>query len=335
MFLASVEYQLDMAQHEIKEGWWAVKWPDEDGYDLVQFIRTGKGSGLAAWSYRHNETENPKPLSSRGVAESGFNASPSHVVKNIEQLIEETRGFGTAAFYRGHRRFDWELTPAVFRNACKGDERSMLNDFRGRAPVRYANTPDEHDLCGWLSLAQHYGLPTRLLDWTLSPLVAAYFATEPNAEGDERPGAIWVLNATKLNEMTVNGCGCLCFSMSNEEVKELVEPAFDDECGSPQKVIAVVPAERDMRLFVQQSAFTLHGDGTSLQEWRAELMPDAAGHRTLMMCASIPGSSKTEMRSDLERLGIHEASLFPDLGSLARYVARDKRNWRRRSSAGC
>ncbi len=317
-----------MAQHEIKEGWWSVEWPSQEGYDLVEFVRIGQGNALPAWGFRHNESEHPAPLSSMGVTGSGFKAIPAHVIKSIPQLIDETRDFGSAAFYRGHRRFEWELTPAVFRSTCKGDERSMLNDFRNRTPVRYDNSPDERDLCNWLCLAQHFGLPTRLLDWTLSPLVAAYFATEPDPHDDARPGAIWVLNPSKLNEMAGQGRGVFCFSMNNEVVKELVEPAFDDACTSPQKVIAVGPTERDTRLFVQQSVFTLHGDGKSLQERRAEFLPDAEEQRRLLVCGFILPFSKPELRRDLERLGIHEAALFPDLSNLARFVARDKRNWK-------
>lgn len=318
-----------MAQTEIKEGWWAVKWPGQDEYDLVEFVRIAQVVGLGAWGYRHTENENPMPLSSMVTPDVRLNLSPAHILRNTEQLIQETRDFGTIPFYRGHSRFEWELAPAVFREPCKGDERSMLNDFRNRAPVRYADSPAAHDLCSWLSLAQHYGLPTRVLDWTLSPLVAAYFATVPDATNDERPGAIWVLNAKKLNEMTADGGGILCFSMDNKEVEELVKPAFDDKFTGPGNVIAVLPSERDLRLFAQQSVFTLHGDRKSLQEWREVLIPDEAEHGQLLMCAVLSPEAKVQIRSDLERLGIHEASLFPDLANLARYIAHDKRNWKR------
>jgi len=248
------------------------------------------------------------------------------VVKSIEQLIEETRAFGVAPFYRGHRRFDWTLTPSVFRASCQNDERSMANDFRSRAPVRHANTPHDGDLCGWLSLAQHFGLPTRLLDWTMSPLIAAYFATEPDPVGHDRPGVIWVLNGATLNELMIQRRVFFVFSMDTEAVASLVRPAFDDECSSPKHIIAVVPAERDMRMFVQQSAFTLHGDTKPLEQWRAELISDEVEQRKLLQCAVIPPSCKPRIRDDLERLGIHEATLFPDLGNLARFVSRDKRN---------
>lgn len=320
-----------MGNYPIKEGWWSVKWPNREGYDLVEFVRIGSGTGVSGWGFRHKEGQEPRALSSMGVTESGLNGMPAHAVTSVMQLIDESRTFGSVAFYRGHRRFEWELKPAVFRPDCQGDERSMLNDFRSRAPVRYANSPEERDLCNWLALAQHFGLPTRLLDWTLSPLIAAYFATEFSHEDNERAGAIWVLNSAKLNEVVGKGPGVLCFSIANEDVQTLVRPAFDDASVSPHKVLAVAPAERDTRLFVQQSVFTIHGDAKSLIEWRTELIANEQEHRSLLACGFIPPSSKAQIRSDLERLGIHEASLFPDLGNLAKFVARDKRNSKRAS----
>lgn len=315
-----------MAKHEIKEGWWSVKWPDHDGYDLVEIVRIEKGSGSDAWGFRHDETEDLTPLSSIKGSEQNLDARPVHVVKNLHDLIEETKSFGNSAFYRGHHRFDWQLIPAVFRKSCEGIEWSMLNDFVLRAPVRYANMPDQDDRCNLLSLAQHYGLPTRLLDWTMSPLVAAYFATGLQDEDDNNAGIIWVLNAIKLNQLILKRNGLPCFNMSNEEVQELVKPAFDEDLISPHKVIAVAPSERDIRLFVQQSVFTLHGNVMPLEEWCRELIPDEKEQKKLIQCACIPPSYKADIRNDLERIGIHEASLFPDLGSLARYVARDSRN---------
>lgn len=323
-----------MAQYEISEGWWSVKWPAPAGNDLVEFVRIGPGTGAPAWGYRHNDVETPVPLSNHGVNLTELNAMPVHAVKTISQLVEETKSVGSSAFFRGHRRFDWELKPGVFRPSCKGNERSMLNDFRNQAPVRYANSPQEDDLCAWLCLAQHYGLPTRLLDWTLSPLVAAYFATEPSAEDDLHAGAIWALNAIKLNGLTAYGRGLFCLSMGNGEVAEVVRPAFDDAHTSPRTTLAVGPTVRDTRLFVQQSVSTLHGDGRSLEEWGAELIPDAAERRGLLLCAFIPPASKPTIRLDLERLGIHEAALFPDLGNLARFVSRDKRNWKPNPATG-
>lgn len=320
-----------MPPREIKEGWWSLRMPDSGSIELVQFVRVAPGEGIDSWGYIKEGSEGLTPLSKVKQPEQELTAVPVKIVENIQQLIDETRGFGNRAFFRGHRRFEWELVPAAFRPNCKGDERSMLNDFRNRAPIRYSGCPDENDVCSWLCLAQHYGLPTRLLDWTLSPLVAAYFATERSEQDDDRPGSIWVLNASKLNSLIAGGNGLYCLSTSNDLVRELVKPAFDDDCQSPEKVIAVGPAERDIRLFVQQSVFTLHGVGKPMSKWREELIPDATNHNSLMVTAIIPSLKKEAIRDDLARLGIHEASLFPDLSNLARFVARDNRHWKQSS----
>lgn len=322
-----------MSQQVVKEGWYHVKWPGKEQRELVEIVRIGKGDDLEAWGYRGDTAEQTNPINAKYPSDIGLDAIPVHIISDLQQLIAETRPFGLKAFYRGQRKHDWDLVPAVFRTPHAFIEQTMLADFRLRAPVRYANTPPYDDLTSWLALAQHYGLPTRLLDWTLSPLIAAYFATEPDVTDDKSAGIVWVLDPVELNKRASGNDGVLSFSMDNDDVVKLVQPAFEIEYGSIESVLAVVPSEKDTRYFVQQSAFTLHGNGTSLQGWRNKLMPEIADHRKLMMCACIPPSSKISIRDDLERLGIHEASLFPDLSNLARYIRRDKRHRKRLEQA--
>src|SRR5262245_48310567 len=82
-------------------------------------------------------------------------------------------------WFRGHQSASWDVLTTVFRDDDhKRQERNYTHRFRSRAATRYPNSPKYGEFALWLSLMQHYGLPTRLLDWSRSPLVASYFAIE-------------------------------------------------------------------------------------------------------------------------------------------------------------
>ena len=135
-------------------------------------------------------------------------SSVREFINIIEDDTFEYQGipFVRTFFYRGVQNFrEHKLIPSVARNAggnldkLQNIEKSILEKFKTRAPARLVFHPSNN--WEWLMLGQHHGLPTRLLDWTINPLVALYFA----CTGDNHlsaDGAIYRLSG--LEQLILN-----------------------------------------------------------------------------------------------------------------------------------
>jgi hypothetical protein len=128
---------------------------------------------------------------------------PRHEIKTIEQAV----AVGTIlwmSWFRGHPEPYGNLTPSVYRTPPtpeRGGYREywLAERFRLRAGSVHDKVPTWDDRLRWLLLMQHYGLPTRLLDWTESVLVALYFAVQGSAD---KAGEVWCIRPDKLNNLS-------------------------------------------------------------------------------------------------------------------------------------
>lgn len=233
-------------------------------------------------------------------------------IKTIGDLSREVQALPAANrkwLFRGQADSRWELEPGVHRGYSPQQERYLTNEFRVRARSRYFSCPSSNDYPGWLALMQHYGLPTRLLDWSYSPLVAAFFAVHPdyvplkNAAG--RDACIWALDAGEFNE--AQGFEPLIFPLDAASYEPLVAPAFKNR-QELNSVGVAMALEHDSRIQLQQGAFTIHSSRTPINLLHGA---DAWLRRFVIRNDDI-----VNLFEELTLLGIRKYTLFPDLSAL-------------------
>ena len=244
----------------------------------------------------------------------------------IDALYEGAWNGGLQRFrspfaFRGMPRADLPLTSSLMRLAGGADvgrvEMALLRNFR-----KYAHGEVGHGgtIWDWLALGQHRGLPTRLLDWTYSPLVALHFATE-SPEDMERDGVVWCVNFVEANRRLP---ARLKRIMQREGSETLTTDmlaalpslrAFDALSRTPFLVFLEPPAV-DRRILNQHALFSL------MSSARAHLDDWLARHPGLSRRVIVPAALKWEIRDKLDQANVNERILFPDLDGLSRWLAR-------------
>ena len=271
----------------------------------------------------------------------------------VPRLLEEKCGSRGPFWFRGERKAYPSLQPAIFRPDIYAQgphqhspEKSLLNQFILDAPTRLGGCPEPDDVVGWLCLAQHHFLPTRMLDWTESILNAACFALMYNPHKKERDGnaVIWALYPEGLNRHFVNDGPIFLLSgmhgsvlahsaIQGKPVKDTISQHItnpQDQLallrfysqgagGMENKVLAVKSAQIHERMKAQQSAFTIHSCPDCLWQSCAE--------KGFLWRFVIPEDCCDNLAADLWRVGVRLSAIFPDLQTLAEDLAS---KWRRK-----
>ncbi len=237
--------------------------------------------------------------------------APTIVAETLSEILsiltERVTTDNRLLWYRGQSCATWGVQPSVQRNYSSTDERSLTNRFRARARIRQHASPDYSNFGAWLSLMQHYGLPTRLLDWSRSAFVALYFAVEKWRDHPASDACIWILEPHRLNKAELEEK--ITPSIDAEMCREHLKPAFTHRSKETNKLIAVMAAESDFRMFVQQGCFTIHSYRGHIDE-----RPDASDY---LSSITIPSQCVENIATQLNVCGFRRGDLFPDLQNLA------------------
>ncbi|MFB9864198.1 FRG domain-containing protein [Rufibacter immobilis] len=197
-------------------------------------------------------------------------------------------------------------------------EPHLLRNFR-----KYSRGSTEvgESIWNWLAVAQHHGLPTRLMDWTYSPYVALHFATADLSNFHE-DGVIWCVNYVKSTEHLPKKLQTVIKKEgSNVFTPEVLEPVATSlsslsEFQEKPFVLFMEPPSLDERIVHQYALFSMMSTPEAmLCEWLTE-------HPDLYFRLIIPAKLKWEIRDKLDQANITERVLFPGLSGISAWLKR-------------
>lgn len=231
-------------------------------------------------------------------------------VINLLKEINKIKFFD--CFFRGHSNSEWDLIPTIGRNRSqiiyyqKWEylEEDLLEKFK-KFSIPYLTIEPKYKY-EWSVIAQHHGVPTRILDWTTNPLKALYFAIEDPKYFDKN-AALWAFKPKG-------------YYYSLKKLHEM-------EKGKINLFIAYYPDNLNPRIIAQDSCFTFFPLPDSTE---ANIVPlnNKNAYKDNIECLikfEIKKENKSVIYEELKRLGISHRSLFPDLDGLSVSIRREYR----------
>ena len=271
----------------------------------------------------------------------------------LERLKKQYYSYGRPSavtnIYRGLSDKEYLLLPSLFRTQddrynfdeinpeyvandrylSYGNEQTILKSFIHEAS-RYVNLPS-NELLRWAEYAQHYGVPTRLLDWTSNPLVALYFACKNNLEKD---GKVWLLHLKNYDRIRHALQPNVFWDLTKYDAIDAMKELLDGKVEQKYPIV-YTPYYVDNRMSAQSSFFMCWGSVKkpfeelfSDKKYQMVLPEDDPKERifgkhedeALLFCFYIDADSKPFILRELDIVGVNEKSVFPGLDGIWRYV---------------
>lgn len=264
----------------------------------------------------------------------------------VEYIMRWTRGGQRPIAFRGESFTGWQTQPKVFRDSV-GLYEYEKNAVRDLISIHPQEFRDDETMFDRLVRMQHFELPTRLLDVTTNPLVALYFASAEHREDDRpRDGKVQALFLPEERRRYFDSDRVSCMAnlanLTVDEKKEIAiayklpADAFNKHpvvqrllwfvrIEKPHFVpmidpkhllqpVFVKPKMSNRRIIAQSGAFLIYG---ARRLRSREVDTDLRLSRVV-----VPWDKKAKIRDQLERLGIHASSLFPEIDKAAGFIVK-------------
>lgn len=243
--------------------------------------------------------------------------------------IVSVQGDNRILFYRGQSNKGYSLTPSVFRRGLLSKEHTLISDMMLNSPDEFIGLNNGLER---LIKMQHYGLPTRLLDITLNPLVALHFACkdDPDMDGEIFAFYDYIQRPSEMNVRCLAALSEYNGSSERQMLGFLTDRGFNNLEIVKLTSITHIPIEAPLnneRIKRQHGAFLLVGirgddGGNPFQKTVFDLKPLLIRdyHDGISRSIIIPKEDKTELLKELDAFGINHGFLFPELEHQAAYI---------------
>ncbi len=295
-----------------------------------------------------------KPMGDTGLAtRSSKKNGPSediearNLTRFLRTILKLEKNATHTRCFRGQDRREWKVKPAILRDYREGAEPAILSELMVEAPLEFGS---DKSMFSKLVRAQHYGLPTRLLDVTMNPLVALYFACCDTSSAD---GVVHIFDFSeervKFADSDAVSVICNLAKLSHSELQRIraayrasgpwtkskvtafrqlapierliqfvrVEKPYFLNVIKPvdvAKYFFVYPEKTNRRVIAQSGAFVAAG---ILRFDGLEKSSGVVAHQII-----IPSRCKSSIIDELDQININSRSLFPEIESVSKYISR-------------
>lgn len=243
-------------------------------------------------------------------------------ITSLEIFLQEVgklqKGVFEKIWFRGIADHSYGLEPSLYRKAHNAIiEKQLLNRFKAKS-LPFIEDKNHKSYWEWLFIMQHYGVPTRLLDWSESALISLAFAViyrESHHIGKD--AGLWCLDPLKLNRDFVKGIKLdeLIPSITDTSVKKI--QVYEDEAIPVEYPIAIYGPLNSTRIVAQKGVFTLF---PFIDKFKLEDLP--VSHNFLVKFV-IKEANIEAIKSQLITMGITENNVYPGLDSIAKEINRE------------